>query len=201
QLVLTPGEDTWFIASDSEKLSDKPGTLRDRFATIKGGADVFPPAALLSVYLPGRAAAALENYSSADLPEHLLINRDARPLTHLYSLLLAAKQSGAPITKLVKHLALAGPLAFFIPVLVFVALRVIYILKTARQGSPPWESARTSSFDSTFLVKKRDPALREPKRYYDLVILNLPDATSSVLNRYYTLEFYSQIKESQERQR
>ncbi|MBA7619649.1 Polyamine aminopropyltransferase [subsurface metagenome] len=152
QLVLTPGEDTWFIVSDSENLTGAPGTLRDRFAAIEGGADVFPPAALLSVYLPGRAAAALENYSSADLPERLLINRDSRPLTHLYSLLLAAKQSGAPITKFVKHLALAGPLAFFIPVLVLVALRAVYILKTARQGSPPWESSRTSSFDSTFLV-------------------------------------------------
>jgi spermidine synthase len=152
-LVLTPGEDTWFIASDSEKLSDKPGILRDRFAAIEGGADVFPPAALLSVYLPGRAAAALESYSSADLPEHLLINRDSRPLTHLYSLLLAAKQSGAPITRFVKHLALAGPLAFFIPVLVLVVLRVIYILRTARQA-PHLAFARKlgSSFDSTFLV-------------------------------------------------
>ncbi|MHC4889528.1 MAG: 4Fe-4S binding protein [Planctomycetota bacterium] len=145
QLVLTPGEDTWFIASDSENLTGAPGTLRDRFAGIEGGVDVFPPVALLSVYLPGRAAVALENYSSADLPESLLINRDSRPLTHLYSLLLAAKQSGASITKFVKHLALAGPLAFFIPVLVFVALRAVYILKTARHDKP-------SSFDSTFLV-------------------------------------------------
>jgi len=153
QLVLIPGEDTWFIASDSEDLTGAPGTLRDRFATIKGGADVFPPVALLSVYLPGRAAAALENYSGADLPERLLINRDSRPLTHLYSLLLAAKQSGAPITKLVKHLALAGPLAFFIPVLVFVALRVIYILKTARPAPKTSEqSSFGAGFDSTFLV-------------------------------------------------
>jgi ABC-type Na+ transport system ATPase subunit NatA len=37
-----------------------------------------------------RAAAAVESYSKADLPERLLVNRDARPLTHLYSLLLAA---------------------------------------------------------------------------------------------------------------
>ena len=144
-LVLTPGEDTWFIASDSGKLSGDPGSLRERFATIKGGADVFPPEALLSVYLPDRAAAALENYSGADLPESLLINRDSKPLTHLYSLLLAVKQSGAPSTKFVKYLALAGPLAFVIPILVFIALRAVYILKTVQQGD-------ASSFDSTFLV-------------------------------------------------
>jgi spermidine synthase len=145
RLVLTPGEDTWFIASDSENLTGNPGTLRDRFETIEGGTNIFSGTALLSVYLPDRAAAAVESYLGADLPEELLINRDSRPLTHLYSLLLAAKQSGAPVTRLVKHLALAGPLAFVIPVLVFVVLRTVYILKSARQGSP-------SGFDSTFLV-------------------------------------------------
>ena len=145
QLVLTPGEDTWFIASDSEKLTGGPGVLRERFAAIDGGKDVFPPEALLSVYLPDRAAFALENYSRADLPERLLINRDSRPLTHLYSLLLTAKQSGAPVARFVKHLALAGSLAFVVPILVFMALRAAYILRTTHKKKP-------SSFDGTFLV-------------------------------------------------
>ena len=152
QLVLTPGEDTWFIASDSGKLIGDPGSLRDRFAAIKGGADVFPPEALLSVYLPDRAAAALENYSGADLPERLLINRDSRPLTHLYSLLLAAKQSGAPSTRFVKYLVLAGPLAFVIPILVFIALRAVYILRKESLGLKTAQKGNSSSFDSSFLV-------------------------------------------------
>ncbi|MCP4261444.1 MAG: 4Fe-4S binding protein [Planctomycetes bacterium] len=145
KLVITPGEDTWFIASDSENLTGDPGTLRDRFASIEGASAVFNPQALLSVYLPGRAGIAIKNYLSADLPKKFLVNRDSRPLTHLYSLLLAAKQSGAPVTKLIKHLVLAGPLAFVIPVFVFVVLRVIYILKTAKNGN-------ASSFDSSYLV-------------------------------------------------
>jgi len=166
QVVLTPGEDTWFISTESENLTGNPGTLRDRFALIKGGSDVFPPEGLLSVYLPDRAAAALKDYSSADLPKELLINRDSRPLTHLYSLLLSAKQSEAPVTKLVKHLALAGPLAFVVPILVFIALRAIYILtaenaenakmKKLKQNMFSAGSAnsavKSSSFDSTFLV-------------------------------------------------
>jgi spermidine synthase len=127
QLVLTPGEDTWFIASDSDSLTGDPGTVRERFAAIEGAAEVFPPDALLSVYLPDRAASALESYSTADLPEGLLINRDSRPLTHLYSLLLAAKQSGAPIARFIKHLALAGLLPFLVPILVVIILRVIYV--------------------------------------------------------------------------
>jgi len=149
QLVITPGEDTWFIASapasHEQGITGDPAILRDRFAGIENASRVFTPQALLSVYLPDRAAAAVENYSSADLPERLLINRDSRPLTHLYSLLLAAKQSGAPVTKLIKYLALAGPLAFVVPVLVFVVLRIIYILRTNQQGNK-------SSFDSSFLV-------------------------------------------------
>ncbi|MGD8501671.1 MAG: hypothetical protein PVJ86_13550, partial [Phycisphaerales bacterium] len=145
ELVLTPGEDTWFIASDSENVTGEPGMLRDRFASIKDASSIFTPEALLSVYLPDRAALALESYSSADLPEGFLVNRDSRPLTHLYSLLLTAKQSGAPPTRLVKHLALAGPLPFLVPILVFVALRSIYILRPAQEG-------KLSSFDSSFLV-------------------------------------------------
>ena len=156
-LVLTPGEETWFIGTESENLTSNPGTLRDRFASIKGGSDVFHPEALLSVYLPGRAAAALENYSGADLPEELLINRDSKPLTHLYSLLLAAKQSDAPVAKFVKYLALAGPLAFVIPILVFIALRIIYSIRDSRYSILDEHQAsgiehRVSSFDSTFLV-------------------------------------------------
>jgi len=145
RFVITPGEDTWFIASDSENLTGDPGTLRDRFASIEGAGSVFNPQALLSVYLPKRADATIKNYSSADLPKEFLVNRDLRPLTHLYSLLLAAKQSGATITKLIKHLVLAGPLAFVIPVLVFIVLRIIYILRTDKNGNK-------SGFDSSYIV-------------------------------------------------
>jgi len=145
KLVLTPGEDTFFIASDSESLTDQPGILRDRFATIEGANRIFPPQGLLSVYLPDRAAATMKNYSGADLPDNFLINYDSKPLTHLYSLLLTAKQSGAPAARLIKHFILAGPLVFLIPILVFVVFRGIYLLKSTQQGKP-------SPFDSSFLV-------------------------------------------------
>jgi predicted membrane-bound spermidine synthase/Na+-translocating ferredoxin:NAD+ oxidoreductase RnfG subunit len=145
KLALVPGENTWFIASNSPAITGEPGTLRDRFASIKGSRRVFVPDALLSVYLPDRAAAALESYARADLPQWFLINRDSRPLTHLYSLLLTAKESGAPAARLVKHLLLAGPVPFLIPILILVILRNIYILRPPPQGGP-------SGFDSGFLV-------------------------------------------------
>ncbi len=145
RLVITPGEDTWFIVSDSGNLTGDPGTLRDRLESIEGAGSVFNPQALLSVYLPKRADAAINNYLGADLPKEFLINRDTRPLTHLYSLLLAAKQSGAPVTKLIKHLTLTGPLVFVIPILVFVVLRIIYILRTDKNGNK-------SGFDNSYMV-------------------------------------------------
>ena len=48
-LALTPGEQIWFLASDSQDLTGEPGTLRDRFAAIQGAREVFPPEGLLSV--------------------------------------------------------------------------------------------------------------------------------------------------------
>jgi len=145
QLVLVPGEQSWFIVSDSPELTPEAATLRDRFASIEGAERIFPPDALLSVYLPQRAEAALERYSHADLPPELLLNRDSRPLTHLYSLLLAAKQSGAPVTRFVKHLAVAGPVVLLVPVLVFVLLRLLYVMGTTAAGA-------RSGFDGAFLV-------------------------------------------------
>jgi len=132
RFVITAGEESWFIASDGGNLTPEPGTLRDRFAAIPGAEKVFTADGLLSVYLPDRAEKALADYSAADLPAALLINRDARPLTHLYSLLLAAKQSAAPVTRLAKRLARAGAVTFLAPILIFVVLRIVYMLTTGR---------------------------------------------------------------------
>ncbi|MBN2182614.1 MAG: 4Fe-4S binding protein [Sedimentisphaerales bacterium] len=150
RLVLTPGEDTWFIASDSEELTGDPVVLRDQFAAIEGADEIFLPQALLSVYLPDRAEIAMKNYSIADLPESLLINRDDRPLTHLYSLLLTAKQSGTPLARFVKVIAVAGPLVFFIPIIILIILRVSYFLPLSKLKST--FVGQETSFDSSFLV-------------------------------------------------
>ncbi len=127
RLVLVPGEETWLIVSVTGSLSGDPGTLRDRLAAVPGGRGLYPPEALLSTYLPDRAAAALDLYARADLPERLMINRDARPLAHLYGLLLAAKQAGAPGMLFMKRLAVSGIFVFVVPILVFAMLRLILV--------------------------------------------------------------------------
>jgi predicted membrane-bound spermidine synthase len=144
-LVLAPGDISWFIASDADTITGDPGTLRNRFASIRNAAEVYPPNGLLSIYLPDRAAKALDAYSTADLPDEHLLNRDSRPLANLYGLLLTAKQSDATITLLFKHLLLAGFPAFVIPIIIYILLRFIFVMT-----SPA--SAKSSTFDCTFLV-------------------------------------------------
>lgn len=144
RLVIVPGDETWLLASDSPDLTGDSAVLRDRFAAVKGGEQVFPAAGLLSVYLPDRAAQALACYEKVDLPVGLLVNRDAHPLTHLYSLLLAARQSGASVSRLIRLLALGGVWPFVAAVLVFVALRVWSMTGPRGEGR--------SSFDDSFLV-------------------------------------------------
>ena len=144
-LVLVPGDEAWFIVSDSPQLTGDPAALRDRYAGIRRAGEIFPPTGLMSVYLPERAARALERYEQVDLPEDRLVNRDARPLTHLYSLLLAARQSGASATRLVELLAVVGWPMFAVPILVFAALRIW-------SASREMPGKRRSSFDSSFLV-------------------------------------------------
>lgn len=144
RMVIVPGDETWLLASDSRDLTGDPAILRDRFAAIRGAEQIFPPAGLLSIYLPDRAAQAMASYDKVDLPASLLINRDTHPLTHLYSLLLAARQSGASVTRLVRLLALGGVWPFFAAILVFVALRVWAMTRQRGEGK--------SSFDGSFLV-------------------------------------------------
>ncbi len=144
-LVLVPGDDGWFIASDANNVTSSPGVLRQRFAAIENAEEVYPSAGILSIYLPDRAAAANEAYSTVDLPAEHLINRDSRPLAGLYGLLLAARQSDAPVTQLFKHLLLAGLPLFLVPILIYVVLRFVFLLSYSGIDKP-------GAFDYAFLV-------------------------------------------------
>jgi spermidine synthase len=144
-MVFVPGDLAWFIASDGDNLTGDPGALRDRFASIPKSDAIYPANGLLSIYLPDRAAKAIDAYNSADLPVEHLINLDSRPLANLYSLLLSARQSDAPVTRLFKYLLPAGFPVFLAPIIIYVLIRLIFIL--ASQAG-----ARVSIFDCEFLV-------------------------------------------------
>lgn len=144
-MVFVPGDLAWFIASDGNNLTGDPGALRDSFAAIVGAGEIYPANGLLSIYLPDRAAKALDAYDSADLPAEHLINLDSRPLANLFSLLLSARQSDAPVTRLFKYLLPAGFPVFLAPLVIYVLLRFVFIIGSPAGGKP-------STFDSGFLV-------------------------------------------------
>lgn len=143
--ALKPGEETWFIAADHDGISDDPAVLAGRFDSIAGAEAVLPSAHIRTLYVQERAEAARQAYRAVELPDSLLLNRDRRPLAHLYGLLVAARRSDAPITRFIRALSLAGIWPFLVPVAVFAVLRVLYLLVRPPSGEP-------SGFDPVFLV-------------------------------------------------
>ena len=158
-LVLAPGGQTWFVASDSAAITGRPGILRDQFRKIDGSDAILPPDALLSIYLSDRAEKAVAAYDNPDISKKLLVNTDSKPLTFLFSLLLSAKQSGVSVSKFIKMLIPPGIIIFLIPVIVFAAVRLLYIFEKLRpnkmQFGSPHNDIRTTNydtFDSSFLA-------------------------------------------------
>ena len=75
-MVLTAGSQTFFIASDSQSITDKAGILRERLQSIDGSNAILSADALFSIYLPDRAQKALDAYNNPDIPPKYLFNSD-----------------------------------------------------------------------------------------------------------------------------
>lgn len=147
KLVIKPGEDTWFIASDSKSITGNPEILEKKFAGIKGASAIFPPKALFSIYLPDREAKAFKKYDSTDIADTFLTNYDSRPLVYLFGLLFASKQSGFTLTEFIQPFLLAGIWVFIFPVLVFLLLWIsrIWLISDNKKDAG-------GIFESLFLI-------------------------------------------------
>ena len=150
RIAVKPGEETWLLASDSADLVEDPAKLFQHYSGIAGGGEVYPPSGLFSLYRGDRVALARRTYQDTYLPDDLAINRDAKPLAHLYSLLLLARHADSSLAGFFKKVSLAGIMFFILPIIVFVFLRSVYVLG-------PWRSraaapAEPSQFESVFLV-------------------------------------------------
>jgi spermidine synthase len=130
RLAIKPGEETWLIASDSQPLTNAPTVLRDRLASIRDIGRLYPPSALMSLYLPQRAAYQMGHYEQAMAgpASELLFNTDRSPKALLHSLAVSGQESGAAVSigNLVVAIAVWGrPLAPF-GLLLFFVLRLLY---------------------------------------------------------------------------
>ena len=148
-VVIKPGDDTWFLASDGEGLSQAPAVLRDRFASVPGATKVYPPEGVLALYPPDRAEFQLGAYRKtiAEADPDLLRNSDGDPKALSYGLLLAIKQAEwRSLAAALPMLFRVGLWVFLTPVVLYGALRFVYLLKT------PKRCAAGNTFDGRFLV-------------------------------------------------
>lgn len=127
--ALKPGEASWLLGSQRAELSESPVVLRDRFASIPGAAEVFPPDALRSLYPMDRIAFQRTAYRgmTEKTPEALLANTDAHPKALIYALLLALRQAGFPASvAIVRALVMRGAILLAVIIVLYVFLRYAY---------------------------------------------------------------------------
>jgi spermidine synthase len=148
-VVIKPGDETWFIASDGDGLSQAPAVLRDRFASVPGAAKLYPPEGILALYPPDRAEFQLKAYRKtiSEADPDLLLNTDSDPKALSYGLFLAIKQAEwRTLAAALPMLFRVGLWVFLLPPALYAALRFVYLCKTRKRG------ASGSTFDSQFLV-------------------------------------------------
>ena len=148
-VVIKPGDETWFLASDGDGLAQAPAVLRDRFATVQGASGIYPPEGILGLYPPDRADFQLKAYRNiiAETAPALLRNTDREPKALSYGLFLAIKQAEwRLLAAALPNLFRVGAWVFLVPVILYGLLRCVYLLKTPRR------LASDGVFDIQFLV-------------------------------------------------
>ncbi|NIA12483.1 MAG: 4Fe-4S binding protein [Nitrospiraceae bacterium] len=147
--ILTPGEDTWFLAANGGGLMERPEWLARRYAGIEGASAVYPPEGVRGLYRPGRAAFQMDAYRAAmaETPRNLLRNTDRSPKALAYNLLLAVKQAEwRRLARSLPALWRVGPWLLAGPVLLYALLRLVFLLKTR------WTTGDDGVTDLKFLV-------------------------------------------------
>lgn len=155
-LAIKPGEESWMIASDGSGLTAAPATLRERFAAVPGAERIYPPAGLLSLYLPQRIEYQRECYERAGqgTGAGLLVNTEQRPRALLHALLFAAREAGGAGSwgDALRTFALRGAAVVPAGLVLFLLIRLIYRFAERRAPAAPPAPALPAHFDSAMLV-------------------------------------------------
>ncbi len=146
-IVIKPGDETWLIASNGDRLSQSPETLRERFAALAGAETLYPPEGVAMLYPPDRVAFQMDAYEktlAASAPDEFL-NTDARPKALKHGLFLALKQAEwRTFSRALRHLLRVDVWLFAAPIALYGVFRLIYLLISRKGGQ--------SLFDSHFVV-------------------------------------------------
>lgn len=95
-VVVKPGDDTWFFASNADYVSEDGAVLRERLREIDPAGQRYPPEALAALYPPDRIRFQRERYAevAALWGPDMLHNSDGHPKALLYTLLVALRRGG-----------------------------------------------------------------------------------------------------------
>ncbi|HID21497.1 MAG TPA: FMN-binding protein, partial [Planctomycetaceae bacterium] len=154
-VVLKPGDESWLIASESDRLTAAPAELRDRFAAIRGAAQLYPPDGLMSLYVPDRIQFQMEKYrqSARRAGDAVLVNTDRRPKAMLFSLMLALRRTS--LLSFARHVPVLLSVGVWIaacPIIVYVVLRLVYLIASQRSAQQPVTGGGASVFDAEVLI-------------------------------------------------
>jgi len=154
-LVIKPGDESWLLASGSPGLSTSPATLRDRFAAIRGAAQLYPPEGLMALYQPQRVEYETQCFEATmqRIPGNMLLNTDRSPRALLHSLLFAAREAGgaASLGRAIRTLALHGLFVLPLGLVLFALLRLVFLFQRGKAGRST-DTGQPSAFDSYVLV-------------------------------------------------
>jgi len=155
RVLLKPGEDSWFYASDGGLLTASGEVLRGRLAAVPGAASVYPPDGLLSQFPPDRIAFQMDKYRRTveESGAALLVNTDKRPKALLFHLLLAFRRAGVrSLADSLPEFLRVGLAVFLSGILIFGVLRFVYNQRSVGPGLPRERRARPRLFDLQALI-------------------------------------------------
>jgi len=138
----TPGDSNYFLASNGDEvLSLDPAVLSRRYLGIPLSERRFPAQAFSSILQKSRVDT-INEFLRDEAGE---INSDSRPVTYFLNLLLWARFSDSAWLDTIKAVKKAGLFVIFIPLLVFISLRLIF-------GSTFSESKSEARFSSGLVM-------------------------------------------------
>lgn len=141
-VVIKPGDETWFIASSSDNLSQNARELEGRFRQVEGSVAVWPAEGVLSLYPEDRAAFQLEKYREAirRQPAGSLIGTadSPRALFHTLQLLTREISLDSRVMPFLLRLSHKGWILLVFAIVLFMLLRWIHSARPRSEFDARW---------------------------------------------------------------
>lgn len=130
KIAIIPGEINWFFAGGkNSKLVQEPEILAERYQKYITPASTFSPEGFYSLILKNRVEFLNQVYLENPIfKQENLINSDKKPLSYFLNLLVLARYTNSGLVKILKAVSLSGWLLFLFPILLFLSLRLHYLI-------------------------------------------------------------------------